>query len=93
MEELEDEKTEKINNLCDEEINIMDDGERLQKVAAVLYENQSQPIEDSGKSIPSSEEVTFYCGENSPCEIKGKSISCNIKGTLPSFDALYYIIY
>lgn len=92
MEDPEDEKTEKFN-LCDAEINIMDDGERIQRVAEVLSENQFQPIEDSGKSMPSSEEVIFYCGENSPDDIKGKYISCKIKGTLPSSDALYYIIY
>lgn len=71
MEDPEDGKTENFNP-CDEEIKIMDDGERLQRVAEVLSEKQFQPIEDSEKSIPSPEEVTFYCGEKSPDENKGK---------------------
>lgn len=71
MEDPEDGKTEKINP-CNAEIKIMDDGERLQRVAEVLSEKQFQPIDDTENSIPSHEEVTFYCGEKSPDEIKGK---------------------
>ena len=67
MEDSEDGKTEKLNP-CDEEIKIMDDGVRLQRVAEVLSEKQFENVEVCEKSASSPEEVTFYCGEKSPDE-------------------------
>lgn len=76
MEDTEDGLTEKLN-ACDREMEtkIMNDDERLTRVAEVLTaKHHTETIEEEPTSTP--EEVTFYCGDNvSPGENKRKHVS------------------
>lgn len=71
MEDTDDGKTEKKLDPCDAETKIMNDGERLKRVAEILSKEHpcKERINEEDESTSTQEKVTFYCGEK-PVEVE-----------------------